>query len=667
MVACFSIFSGSASAQAVITTDPVDVTGCAGTTKIFHIAATSATTYRWQVSTDGTTWDSVNASTFYSTVTDDTLTVMLDPSLNNKMYRSIAFATAGNDTSAAATLHVETASAGTLTGPDAVCIGGNVAFTSTVPGGVWSNVNSTLDTITAAGIDTGRAAGTDTVKYTVTNSCGATTAWRLIRVDAPASALPITGPNAVCVGSNITLANANVVGTHTWSSANVAIATVSSTGVVHGVASGINNITYTFTNGCGTVVSIKSVMTDTIISAGTITGPNTVCNGSWIHLTQSATGGIWLSAPTSVAVVDASGNVTGVGGGVAVISYYFSNSCGASFAAHTVTVAVAVGAISGNDSVGIDSTLMLTNPTPGGTWTSSNDVIATVGSTGIVTGHDTGVVTITYSVTNACGSSSATTTVNVGPAPFGGVIAGPDSVCAGSTATYVDTTSHGVITGWRSKWDSVATISPAGLFTPASFSDTDSHLYRVDTIYATVTSAFGTTIIKRPVTVARLTLTAPSTVSLGGSYNLVGTPSGGTFTSSNPSVAPLVGYGFFVVIAEGTSVFSYSTALCGSAVARDTIKLGGSSGLNSAEGISESLSVFPNPSNGSVNVNLAYGIHEDVTITVTNVIGETIKQVATKSNVNTEITLNDQPSGVYLLTATTASGKKYSTKVNISK
>ena len=676
LVTCFSLFSGKAGAQAVVTTDPVTFTGCTGTTHKFNVAATGASSFIWQVSADGTSWDSVNASSLYSTVTTDTLTVILDPILNGKMYRAIAFATAGNDTSAVATLHVDAHSAGILSGPDAVCFAsGHAAFTSTLPGGVWSNLRHNLDTITSAGIDTGRLAGTDTLIYTLVNTCGTNKDSFTLRIDSSAVAQPITGPTAVCVGGNILLANANVLGTHTWTSSNTSIATVGgSTGVVHAVGSGVASITYSFTNTCNTVLASRNVSVETLISAGTISGPSTVCSGSWITLTHSAGGGIWLSAPTSVAVVDGSGNVTGIGGGVAVISYYFSNSCGASFASHNVTVGIPASPIVGNDSVGIDSTLLLTNATPGGVWTSSDITIATIGSsTGLVMGLDTGIVTITYSVSNICGSSTTTATVNVGPLPYGGTIDGPDTVCAGTTATFADVTSFGTVVSWRSKWDTAGTISSDGLFTPGPFHDTDIHgnlvdtiANRIDTIFATVNSAFGKVIVKRPVIVTHLKLIVPAPVSLGGSYTLVGSPVGGVFTSSNSAMAPLIGYGFFVIIGHGTTVFTYSVPMCGSQVARDTVTIGGPASVNNVANESESLSVFPNPSNGSVTVNLACGIHEDVTIMVTNVIGEKVQEVVTKSNTNTEVVLN-QPSGVYLLTATTASGKKYSTKVNISK
>jgi hypothetical protein len=59
----------------------------------------------------------------------------------------------------------------------------------------------------------------------------------------------IAGPVKVCPGATITLADGTPAGT--WSSSNIAIATVSGSGVVTGVVSGADTIIYTIANNCG--------------------------------------------------------------------------------------------------------------------------------------------------------------------------------------------------------------------------------------------------------------------------------------------------------------------------------------------------------------------------------------------------------------------------------
>jgi sugar lactone lactonase YvrE len=65
------------------------------------------------------------------------------------------------------------------------------------------------------------------------------------------------------------------------------------------------------------------------------------------------------------------------------------------------------GTITGIDSVCPGTTRMLTDTTSGGTWTTDNATIATIGSTGILSALTAGSVTVSYTVTNACGSSTA--------------------------------------------------------------------------------------------------------------------------------------------------------------------------------------------------------------------------------------------------------------------
>ena len=668
MVVCFNLFSGKASAQAIVTADPINDTACVGSVAMFRIAATGATSYKWQVSADaGATWYTPAAGSVYLTPADDTLKVMAVDTVNGHIFRAIAIGATVNDTSATATLFVDANNAGTLTGPDSLCLGSHFAYTSSIAGGTWSNTNHAVDTITAAGVDTTRSVGFDIIIYTVHNSCGIVTTTKNLRVDGPVVPAAITGPSTTCVGGHIILMNTNVLGSHTWTSSAPGVATINNAGVVTGVAYGNTTIMYSFTNACGSASVTRSISVDTVIAAGTISGANAICNGSGTTLTATATGGIWLSGNTAVAVVDRSGDVTGIGQGTSIISYYFSNACGASFATHAVEVAVPAAAIGGNDSVGIDSTILLTNTTPGGTWTSSNITIATIGSaSGITVGHDTGTTVISYAVTNACGSSSASVLFHVGPLPFAGAIAGPDSVCMGSTITLVDTTAYGPVAEWRSLYDTIATVSPAGVVT-AVLSTEDTTV--VDTIYARITTAFGTRIIKKAIYVNKIPATklvAPASISYGGSYNLIGTPAGGAYTTSNPSMTPLIGYGFFVVLGYGQSIFTYTVNnTCGTKTARDTVELAPVAVAN-VNTTAEALNVFPNPSNGSVTLNLASGTNESAIVVISNVLGEKVNEVTITSNVNAQVTLN-QPAGIYLLSATTESGKKYSTKINIAK
>jgi hypothetical protein len=72
------------------------------------------------------------------------------------------------------------------------------------------------------------------------------------------------------------------------------------------------------------------------------------------------------------------------------------------------------GTITGGTSVCETHTLALSNSVTGGAWTSSSGN-ATVSGTGVVTGVTAGTATISYTVTNSCGSASATSIITIVP------------------------------------------------------------------------------------------------------------------------------------------------------------------------------------------------------------------------------------------------------------
>ncbi len=108
---------------------------------------------------------------------------------------------------------------------------------------------------------------------------------------------------------------------------------------------------------------------------------------------------------------------------------------------------VSAGTITGSSSVGVGTTVALSSSVAGGTWSSSNSSVASVGSTGIVTGIAAGTATITYTKTAACGSASATmvvtvSTLSVGSVYGGGVVA---YIFVAGDPGYVSGQTHGII------------------------------------------------------------------------------------------------------------------------------------------------------------------------------------------------------------------------------
>ncbi len=145
---------------------------------------------------------------------------------------------------------------------------------------------------------------------------------------------PITGTTTICVGATSTLSDTAAGGT--WSSGTPTVATINpSTGVVTALSVGTTIITYT--TGSGSITTTVTVID--LAPAPVVTGANKVCKGSAITLTTTGTGGSWSSSNPTVATVNASsGIVTGMAGGVAIISYGITNSCGTASDTNSVFV-----------------------------------------------------------------------------------------------------------------------------------------------------------------------------------------------------------------------------------------------------------------------------------------------------------------------------------------
>ncbi len=147
-----------------------------------------------------------------------------------------------------------------------------------------------------------------------------------------------------------------------------------------------------------------------------------------------------------------------VAAGTSVITYTNNNGCSI-----TATVTVSAPAISGTLNVCIGFTRALTgNGTPAASnpWVSSNTAVATVNSSGVVTGVAPGTTNITYTNNNGC-FITVSFTVNALPVVN---ITGSNSICAGgpNSTTTLSPTTGGT---WASSNNSIATVTNAGAVT----------------------------------------------------------------------------------------------------------------------------------------------------------------------------------------------------------
>lgn len=430
-------------------------------------------------------------------------------------------------------------------GTAAVCVGATTTLTDATGTGIWTSSNTAIATIgSGTGVVTGIAAGTATISYTLSTGCPAT-----IVVTVNGNPV-ISGSIPLCPGATITLSSSISGGT--WISGTTGIATIGSgTGVVTGVASGTTTITYTVTaTGCtGTTV----VTVNPLPSA--ITGASGVCIGASTTLSDLTSGGAWSSSNIAVAAIGSgTGIATGVSAGTTTITYKLATGC---YTTALLTVNPLPAAITGTTSVCVAQTTTLADVTGGGSWTSSNTAIATVGSgTGTVTGVAGGTVMITYTLSTGC---IATIVVTVNPLPA--AIGGTSLLCTGTTATLTDATGGGV---WGSSNTAIATIGSSSGIVSGIASGT------VTVTYSIGTSCTATKVLT--VNTSPAVITGTLSVCTGATTTLGDLTSGGTWSSGTTAVATIGSLsGIATGVSSGTAGITYTVSTGCRAIATLTV------------------------------------------------------------------------------------------------
>lgn len=359
----------------------------------------------------------------------------------------------------------------------------------------WTSSSSTLATVSSTGLVTGVAAGVVTITATSEGRSGTS---RITVTDIPVSEVRVTPSSAtIAAGRTAQLtavavdANNTVLPrTVTWTSDQPAIATVSQTGLVTAINNGAARISAT----AGGVSGVATVTVTPVPVATLRISPNggNLVVGRTLQLNATpadAQGNAlpgrvvtWISGSPSVATVAQDGVVTAVGpGSVGIFAAAEGISASVTITVSNVGVAtVRVTPASGNIPQGQSQQLtaeardaagnLLTGRTV--VWTSSNEVIASVGSTGRVTGIQPGSATITATVDGVSGNATFTVT----PLPVSTVSVSPatSTLISGQTvqlqvnlfaANGQALASQGRVVSWTSVTPAVATVNPFGLVT----------------------------------------------------------------------------------------------------------------------------------------------------------------------------------------------------------
>ncbi len=417
-----------------------------------------------------------------------------------------------------------------ISGGTAVCAGFATTLFSSPTGGTWSSTDTAIARVNSiTGVLSGVVAGNTTITYTLPTGCSITTL-------ATVNPLPpvITGTATVCEAGTTILSNGIAGGT--WTSGNPSLAIIDAiTGVVTGVVAGTVSISYTIPTGCFNtrIVTVNPL-------PAPITGTTVICQGRTSTLSTSPAGGFWNSGATAVAtVISATGAVTGITAGTAEITYTLPTGC---LAARVVTINPGPSPIVGNPNICLGSTATFSDTVLGGVWSSTTPTVATVGTSGVVTGFTLGTSTISYTLpVTGCYSSVV---VTVQPLPNVYTVVGGGTYCAGGTGVTVGLSMSEPGVTYSLVYGSSTTAFVSGTGSPISFGlHTAAGVYTVQATNAITACsrnmAGSATIVIQPLLTPSVGIsTAPSdTLCAGESVLLTPTPVlGGTAPVYNWSV-----------------------------------------------------------------------------------------------------------------------------------
>lgn len=442
-------------------------------------------------------------------------------------------------------------------GPSTWCINaGTISLTGYVNldcNGTWSvlagsgTLNVTGGGASATYIPSPADAGT-TVKIILDNDalyCTASGGVITAELDIVITALPgtpgtLTGSSSVCQGQNgvvYSVPSISAATGYNWSLPSgatiIAGSNTNSITTIFSTSATSGNVTVVGTNGCGNgTVSSAFVVTVNPLpgAAGSITGPNSVCQGQnsvsySVAAIANATGYNW-TLPSGASVV-AGNNTNSItvnfsgsasGGGVGVTGV---NSCGngttTMLPISVNPLPLAAGSITGTTNLcaGTNSVSYsvpsITNAT-GYTWTLPSGV-------SIANGSNTNSITVNYSVsatsgnvsvigTNSCGNgASSIIAVNVNPFPVSaGSVSGIAAICQGQNSVTYSVAAITNATGYSWSLPSGAAIASGNNTNTITIDYSVSAASGDIAVYATNGCGNGTTSAAFAVTVHSLPL-----------------------------------------------------------------------------------------------------------------------------------------------------------------
>ena len=447
---------------------------------------------------------------------------------------------------------------------------------------MWFSSDSRVATVDQNGLVQGISSGT--VDITATSVDGGYSAVCKVKVYVAVTGVTLSSTSlTVPKGENriitATVKPADAENTDLiWSSSNEKVASVTASGKITGKSKGTATITVRtedggFADSC--TVEVVQLVTAVKLDSTSISldaGKSKTLTATVSPSTASDKGVNWKSSDTKVAKVNSNGKITAVSAGTAIITV--TSKDGNSTTTCKVTVNQPATGISLNKSkryvdVGSKYTLKATLKPANVTnkyvtWTSSNSKIASVSSSGVVTGIKTGTAVITAATAN--GEFKAKCTVIV-IKPVTGVSLDKTSLTinVGKTSTLTPTVKPSSASikdvTWSSSDNDVASVNSKGKITAKGPG------YTTITVTTKDNSKMAEcrVLVIQPVSSVKLNKTS-GTLEVGDTYTLKATVKPGDasnksvkWSTSNKKVATISSSGKITAVGKGTATITCKT------------------------------------------------------------------------------------------------------------
>ena len=460
-----------------------------------------------------------------------------------------------------------------ITGTTTVCAGSTTTLNNSVSGGVWSSSNSAVGTISpGSGLVTGVSPGTTIITYSLGTGCTTTT---LATVNPLPTVFTLTGGGSYCAGGTgvtiglsgsqtgvryqlylgATLVGGFVAGT----------GTAISFGLLTTVGSPYVAIATDTTTGCmSTMSGTPVVVINPLPFVYTVTGGGYSSGGAGVNigLNGSQTGvnyQLYNGGIPAMSALAGTGSAVDFGpqtaaGTYMVMAINVTTGCADSMVGSATVAICTPNPIFGPSSVcSLPATFTVSDAAAGGTWSTSNSVLATInpitGPTPTVYTGGPGVAGATLIITYILPSTGciSTSSVTLGMAS---PIIGTLSMCGGTSVFLSDASVSGT---WSCNNTLIATIDPVTGELTASVVSVSTAVGITYSLATGCSSTATVTVYPQPSIFGDTSVCATLTTQLSSNV------AGGTWSSSNTGIAPVTNTGLVTGGSPwGQVVISYS-------------------------------------------------------------------------------------------------------------